>query len=141
MENIRYHTIYLDGIDKTGKDTIAQYVIKLCNYKYIVNCRGIITQIAYNNLYNRDCCYSLDGQQNILNVLLTVDEDDWNIRCKLTNEPKIDYSTHNKIFQDVYDTLNLQNLPTLSLNTSKMSPYQIALHIVNFMDALNRGIK
>ena len=137
MINIKYNTIYLDGIDKTGKDTIAQYVIKLCNYRYIVNCRGIITQIAYNDIYHRDYNYDLAGQKNIVNVLLTADHDDWNIRCELTNEPKIDYDTHISAFQNVYNKLNLQNLPVLSLNTSKMSPYQIAKNIVDYVDTLN----
>ena len=45
--------IQIDGIDKTGKDLILQYVTRLSNHKYVIQSRGLISQIAYSKIYNR----------------------------------------------------------------------------------------
>lgn len=141
MQRLKYYTIYLDGMDKTGKDTIAKYVIILSKYRYVINCRGIITQVAYDKLYNRNCVYDIEQQKDVINVLLTVDEDDWNIRCKITNEPKIDYNTNSKSFEDAYNELVSNGMVIPRFNTSTMSPYEIAKQIVEYADKLNSEVK
>lgn len=135
----KIYTICLDGIDKTGKDTILPYIGPLCNYKYICNVRGIMTQIAYSELYNRNYEYDLDQQKHILNVLLTVDYDDWKIRCKMNNEPEINYFDNSNVFWKAYSLLHNAGYPTLAIKTSKHSPYEIAKMIVDHINELNLG--
>ena len=97
------YNIVLDGIDKTGKDTIRQYIFYLQNAKYICTTRGYMSMVVYSKIFNRDYEYDIENQKNTLNVLLTADKADWEIRCKITNEPKIDYDLHTKEFNEVFD--------------------------------------
>lgn len=142
MNLIKYNTIYLDGIDKTGKDLIANYIVHLSNGKYIVNSRGIISLIAYSKLYNRNYNYELSNEVNNINVYLKVDYDDWYIRCKINNEPFIDYDKNISIFNETFKELkNNKNMKLLQFNTSDNTPYKIAKKIVNYINKLNKEIQ
>lgn len=134
---MKLYTIYLDGIDKTGKDSILPYIGPVCNYRYVCNIRGVMTQFAYDELYGRDYSYDLDQQKDCLNVLLTVEEEDWKVRCKMTNEPAIDYKKNCEVFERAYNKLESAGCPVIKINTSKHSLYEIAKIIVNEIDHLN----
>ena len=138
---MKYDTIVLEGIDKTGKDTILRYICELSNYKYLVQSREILSQIAYSQLYTRDYEYQVkDRYNNVLFVYLTVDREDWNIRCNMTNEPVISYDDNIKVFNDaVYKYSGYINI--IKFDTSKKTPYQIAKKIVEYMNELNEVIK
>lgn len=135
---MKYYTIFIDGIDKSGKDTIAKYVIELSKFRYIINGRGIISQIAYNNVYNRQYDYDLSQQSQFINICLFVDFDDWRIRCKMTNEPSINYEVNTRAFIEAVNMLKTNNLNVLTFNTSKMTAYEIALQIIEYTDRLNK---
>lgn len=137
MKLLKYDTINVDGIDKSGKDTLVQYLTLLSDFKYMVHSRGIISQIAYNKLYDRHFTYDSKKQKNVINVYLTVDKDDWNIRCKLTNEPYIDYDKNTEYFNTTKTLLN-DDFIIYEYNTSTMTPYQIALDVLNKVDKLNK---
>ena len=51
---MREKIIHLDGVDKTGKDTIKDNLIKLSNGRYMIIVRSYISQIVYSNIYKRD---------------------------------------------------------------------------------------
>ena len=103
---MKYYSICIDGIDKTGKDTLLGFIDRLSNHKYIINVRGMLSQIAYSDLYKRDFNYDLSTQQHILNVLLTADKEDWEVRCKLTREPAINYEDNCEVFEEAYTALH-----------------------------------
>lgn len=138
---MKYDTIVLEGIDKTGKDTILRYICELSNYKYLVQSRGILSQIAYSKLYNRDYKYEIKNKyNNVLFVYLTVDREDWNIRCNMTNEPVISYDDNVDAFHyTIIECCKYINI--INFNTSKKTPYQIAKQIVEYMNELNEVIK
>lgn len=46
--------IIIDGIDRTGKDSIRRLLVKYSDGKYLVFVRGIISQIAYSRIYKRN---------------------------------------------------------------------------------------
>ena len=134
---MKYYNIFIDGIDKSGKDLITYYVIYLSNFKYIVNGRGILSQLAYAKLYNRNDTYDLTQQKDIVNVYLEVDKEDWLLRCKNTNEPVLDYEKNVETFQYAISILtNVTNI--IRFNTSQETPYMIAKQIVNYVDNLNK---
>ena len=137
---MKYQTIYLEGIDKSGKDLIAKYVNKLSNYKYIVNSRGILSQIAYSILYNRGEQYDIEYEKNNLYVYLQVDKEDWEIRCKLSNEPEIDYKKNIESF-DIAINLTKDKLNILYYDTSLLTPYEIAKKIIYKIEQLNKETK
>lgn len=133
------YVVVLDGIDKTGKDLIAHYVFELSGKRYVAIPRGIISMIAYDKLFNRGIEYDLEAEKNapVLNVLLTVNEDDWKIRCKYSNEPDIDYNEHSKAFVEAAQQLMHAGILIRQYNTSDMTPVNIAKTIVSFMHTLN----
>lgn len=135
---MKYFSICIDGIDKTGKDTLLGFIDRLSNHKYIINVRGMLSQMAYAELYNRDFNYDLSTQEHILNVLLTADKEDWEVRCKLTKEPKIDYESNVEVFEKAYKKLIDVGLPVVKYNTTENTPYQIAKNIIDTMDFLEK---
>ena len=140
MELLKYNTVVLDGIDKTGKDLISHYVFELSGKRYLCYARGLMSMIAYNDLFNRPYLYECEKQTGVLNVLLTVKHDDWKIRCKVTNEPSLDFEAHTKAFENARCKLVNAGQHVPVFDTSEYSPYQIAKMIVEIMAKLNREV-
>lgn len=147
--------VEFDGIDKAGKDSIMRQIFAVAPNKYIPKSRGLLSQIAYSNLYKRDAEYLVsDGYiENTLFVLLTVDEDDWNVRCKLTGEHEknksrsdmeaaVVYGSNSQAFLDAYDEL-LDKYGSryanhfMIFNTTHLTPYQIIQDVVKRLEELN----
>lgn len=133
--------VFIEGIDKSGKDTIARYVNEYTNYAHYVSARGPMSVIAYSEKFGRDSDnfeYLKKIKDNILIVYLVVDEDDFNIRCKLTNEPFINYNDDCKLFDDAAKyCMSTLGLNVSKANTSKQTPQQIATLIVHTINALS----
>lgn len=134
---MKYYQIVIDGIDRAGKDSIKNYIYYLGKAKYICNARGYLSMVVYSNIYNRDYRYDIENQKNIVNVLLEVNKDDWEIRCKTTNEPSRNYEIDSIEFQKVFSDLVRSGYHTLVFNTSNETPYQIAKKIVDYMEKIN----
>ena len=145
MKNIKVFNIEFDGIDRCGKDTVKSQIWYLAPGMYLPRARGLISQIAYAKLYNRDVNYDIDigYTENTLFVLLDVDEDDWNIRCKLTNEPDFDftYTEMREAFMFAIQYLkNYFNIPDkriLVFNTTQMTSFNIAKEVTTRLEQLN----
>ena len=138
MDKMRYYTVILEGIDKTGKDTIRQYVWQM-NKSLNVFCRGYISLEVYNQKFNRGKSYSAP-YKDALYVLLTAEKDDWQIRCNISNEPVIDYENDSKLFRDVYNSLD-NTYAKMEVNTTCCTAFQIACQIIHKIDELNNNIK
>lgn len=130
-----YH-IVLDGIDKAGKDLVRSYIYYLGKQKFICTARGYMSMVAYSNLNNRGYQYDMSTQKSIVNVLLTVDKEDWLIRCKNTGEKVIDYEKHTSEFHKVFTDLQNAGYEVLLYNTSAMTPYQIAKDIIEKLNEI-----
>jgi len=134
---MKYYQIALEGIDKTGKDTIREYIFFLGKAKYICRTRGLISAIVYSKLFNRGYEYDTSAQPNVVYIHLVADKEDWQIRCKMTNEKEIDYDTHSKVFAEVCNQFRQQGSIVLKYNTSKQTAYKIAKDIIRVMEELN----
>ena len=146
--------VEFDGIDKCGKDSIMKQMFSVVPNKYIPKARGILSQIAYSKLFNRDAQYNVSNGylENTLIVYLTVDEDDWNVRCDLSHEhelnkrrsdveAQIKYKSSSEAFDYAYDTLykaNPYKRNMMKLNTSELTPYKIIVEVKNRLEELNR---
>lgn len=141
---LKVFNIELDGIDKCGKDSIRPYVFYLEPGKYLCRARGLISQIAYAKLYKRNIEWDgADYAKNTLFVLLEVDKQDWEIRCKLTNEPNTGF-TYEEMTQAfklaLYELKERFDVPEnhiLVFNTSEYTPYAIADEIKTHLEHLN----
>lgn len=127
MEIITNWELEIDGVDKTGKDTLLRYLEVLSDYRYSVNVRGLVSQLAYNILYNRNREYRLEDipkQRKI--IYLTADIEDLKARIEITHEPNFDVEEHLRVFDSVVRQLQLNGFTILKFNTSKQTPYEIA---------------
>ena len=137
---LKYYNIEIDGIDKTGKDTLCQYLYRMSNKQYSIKVRGIISLIAYSKLFHRNVEYDLSSiNKNTIYVVLTANEEDWKIRCKITNEQSIDFTKHVNAFNDALVQLSDKGFNVLVFDTSTMTPYQIAKEIISECNLLNKN--
>ena len=88
---------------------------------------------------------------NTLFVLLTVDEDDWNIRCDLSHEHEnnknrtdveaaIEWKSNSDAFENAYETLKTMyhdDRHFMKFNTSETTPVKIIKAVVERLNELN----
>lgn len=134
---LKVDTVILEGIDKTGKDTIQQYIYRFHKGKYAVYNRGNISNAAYDKIYNRNECFESDLPLNFLYVLLTVEPHDLKIRCEITSEPKQDFERHSIIFKEVFYE-KTEGHHRLEFNTTQVTPYNIAKQIIEYLESVNK---
>lgn len=145
MKNIKVFNIEFDGIDKCGKDTVKSQIWYFAPGMYLPRARGLISQLAYAKLYKRDVNYNIERGyvMNTLFVLLEVDKQDWEIRCKLTNEPNTGF-TYEEMTQafklalyELKERFDVPENQILVFNTSEYTPYIIADEIKTHLEYLN----
>lgn len=129
--------IVIDGIDKTGKDLLLQYITRLSNHKYVIQARGLLSQVAYSKIFERDYTYDLDIYKHDIIFYLTAENDDLNVRFSINNEPKIDIDYHKKVFDEAADVLMNAGIKVIKINTSISTPYETAKYIIKIMEELN----
>lgn len=138
-KKLKIDTIILEGIDKTGKDTIQQYIYRLKKGRYAVYNRGNISNAAYDKIFNRNEYIERDLPNNFLYILLTVDPEDLKIRFEINNEPEIDREYHAKVFYETFYRLT-EGHYRLEFNTSELTAYNIAKQVIEYCDNIN-GLK
>ena len=131
---LKHYCISCEGIDKSGKEIIGKYINILGKYKYVLMDRGLLSNITYARMNYRDYEYNLDSYTNWIIVYLIVDKEDWKVRCKLANEPEIDYDLHMKEFNRTAFELDKAGIPIFVYNTSVYTPYSIAKDIIRCME-------
>lgn len=136
---LKYYCISCEGIDKSGKEIIRKYINILGNYKYVLMDRGLLSNITYSRLNNRNYEYDLNAYTNWIIVYLIVDKEDWKIRCKLTGEKEIDYDLHMKEFSKTAIELDKSGIKILVYNTSQYTPYIIAKDVIHYMENINKN--
>lgn len=134
--------IEIEGIDKTGKDTLVGYIDYMSGRSIPVGSRGILSTLAYNLIYDRNNTKNYDrlceDNKNTLIVLLTADTEDLEIRYKITHEPKIDMTKQWAIFEGLARGLENHNgINVVRYNTTYMTPYQIAQEIIELLEKEN----
>lgn len=121
-------TVEIEGLDKCGKDLIVTYINHLGNFKYVIHARGMLSNMVYNEKFNRNFNYELTYKPII--VFLDVDEEDRQIRCKITKESPIDANRDKALFEKHLKLLEEKGFRVLRYNTSELTPYQIAKDII-----------
>ena len=129
------YIIEIEGIDKTGKDLVKAYITLLSDYKYIVQSRGLLSNMVYAEKYGRDYDYSLIYRPIV--VYLDVDEEDRRVRCVLTNESNIDADADKRLFNKYKTKLRKSGITIYEFNTTHQTPYQIATQVLELIEKGN----
>lgn len=155
MKKIKVFNVEFDGIDKCGKDSVQKQIHSVAPNKYTTRARGLLSQIAFAKMFSRDYDYVFtDGYiDNTLFVYLTVDEDDWKVRCDLTHEHEINkgradvegeikYKPSVEAFDFAFDLVKSKAGAEraghfMVFNTSKMTPIAVIKAVVQRLEELN----
>lgn len=129
------YIIEIEGIDKTGKDLVKAYITLLSDYKYIVQSRGLLSNMVYAEKYGRDYDYSLVYRPIV--VYLDVDEEDRRVRCILTSEPNINADADKRLFNKYKTELRESGITIYEFNTTHQTPYQIATQVLELIEKGN----
>ena len=124
--------IEIEGVDKSGKDTVGPYIAIITNYAYMINVRGTLSQLVYNDKFGRDITYSLVHKPLI--VFLDVETNDHTIRCKINHEPKINVENDRKAYMKYIELLQSYGIKVLCYNTTRMTPMQIAEDVRQYLE-------
>lgn len=126
--------ICIEGVDRTGKDLLKQYIVQMTNHKHTVISRGLMSGLVYSKLANRDFDYQLDDWKNVLFVYLTCEQRDLDVRCRISNEPKRDFDKDKQYFDDIVCKLKQHNMNIVEFNSSRETPYGIALQVITIAE-------
>lgn len=125
-------TIILEGVDRTGKDSIRHEIVKQSNGKIVVMCRSYISQIVYSRIYNRNIneqeYYDLIEKTKDIGYeyyILTADYKVLLERFKATNEQMIDIKRDLIAFEKIAKELNIK-----LIDTSIKMPSELAKEII-----------
>ena len=135
---LNIYTVIIDGIDKSGKDTIAKYIWRL-DKRLNIAIRAWPSLVVYAKKFNRNCDYALPWKQ-ALYVHCEVEEEDWKLRCKINNEDisNINYHKDSNAFNEAFKELTRNGYNVMHINTSITTPYNAAKMIVKKIHDLNK---
>ena len=127
--------IMIDGIDRTGKDSVKEEIIRQTNGNVIVFVRGFISQIAYSEIFDRDVdevelytqMKSFQKNERVEYVYLYASERVIFERCMETMEKPFDIAYHLEVFEDV---VNKSFVPVLKIDTTNKTISEIAKEII-----------
>ena len=129
----------IEGVDKTGKNTLHKYIEQLANHKYVITDRGILTQLVYAQKFNRKHTYNLDWYINNVIIYLTAENEDLKVRCSITDEKPFDMKGDKSLFELWKLHLQLRGFIVYEYNTSKMTPYEIAIDVIEKVSSLEQS--
>jgi len=118
---------------------LVKYLAKMSSYTLNILDRGPITNIVWNKIQGRDVEYDLEMWKSTLFVRLNVDKEDWKIRCSINNEPPmpLSFEDMSRRYDEAFQELKCHGFYILEFNTSKLTPYKIALKIIEMLNELN----
>ena len=135
--------IEVEGIDRTGKDTLVGYLDYMSNRQLPICSRGLLSTLAYNAIYSRFMSDSrekemIKGNKETLIVLLYADIEDLEIRYKMSNEQMINIQREMTVFEDYAGFLKNEGINVLKFNTTEMTPYKISEEIIKYIKEENK---
>ena len=141
---IKESIISIDGIDKTGKDSVRKLMIQMSGGKVLVKVRTFMSQIVYSRIYDRriDEDFFINKMLEYQKIgekffMLTCNNEVLRERFILSAEKDLkqeDIETHQKIFNDVSQYMQGKGIHIITLDTSYDSVLETATHIFNSIE-------
>lgn len=123
-------TIYIDGIDRTGKTTLIAYLRSLGGWGVIPVDRGPMTYCIKSGKTEEECMGVYGEYSDAICVFLRCEKPDWNIRCALTNEFTPPYESLVQMWDRQLELARKCGMKVLEYNTSNITIYNVAKDIV-----------
>ena len=147
---IRETMITIEGIDKCGKDTVRDLIVKKTEGKVLVMVRTYLSQIVYPRINNKKINEIFFINRLIFDYetghhhffVLTASKEVIKKRCIEHNEKDIsidDIETHKKHFSDLIEELGIY-VKIHVIDTSSDKPEETADKIIDIVQKVQRGI-
>lgn len=130
--------IILDGLDKTGKSTLRDILLKKLNKEHDVIDRWLLSDVVYNNIYNRKETTWYDNIIDLISryqrhLLVYIKPKDLQNIPKLDTETDLienDYNKARELFSERFDE-GVNYLKSKGINIiTKENDYQKELEII-----------
>lgn len=132
--------IEVEGVDRSGKDTLVGYLDYMSNRQIPISSRGILSTLVYNDIYSRFMSSErekqlLEGNKETLVVLLYANKKDIEIRCKISKEQPYNIEEHITKFFEYGRMLENNGIKVVYYNTSENTPFSIANEIIALLQS------
>lgn len=124
--------IFIEGVDRTGKSSLAEAIQKATNYKHVVFDRGVISNMVYSISKQRYKRENMDAYEDIakgigdidnhLLIYLKCSDKELERRIKETNHEEVDFKTEKQLFELFVDQGYFH---TMRADTSKFTTEEI----------------
>lgn len=140
-QEINEQIVHLDGVDKTGKDTIKSALVNRSKGKILVIARSYISQIVYSRIYKRDI--DEDFFKDMMHreyeygtnfVLLTTTEEELGIRFVKHSETDLKVENirdHLNVYEEVYRELSDEGFDIIRIDTTNKNIEENVDEILN----------
>lgn len=130
---IKYWMIQIEGVDKTCKDLLCEYLKQISDFRFTPYSRGIVSLMAYTEKYKRGYEYSISDclTKNCVFVYLKSDLKEIEIRHKIAKEQNEVTQEDIELFDKYIQKVEDEGYIVFKYNTSEQSIYKIAKNIVD----------
>ncbi|UDY80706.1 P-loop containing nucleoside triphosphate hydrolase [Geobacillus phage GR1] len=128
--------IILEGVDRSGKDSMQDAIDKATKYKHIITDRGPIGFKAYCEIFNKPEHLYLAYQKmeldllevpNVLVIYLTASTETLIDRCIKTNHEILDFDYHKSVYEKF---LHSSKLPSITVDTTEKHVTEIVQELI-----------
>lgn len=128
--------IILEGVDRSGKDSMQDAIDAATRYKHIITDRGPIGFQAYCEIFNKPESLFLAYQKmehdlldlpNVLVIYLTAADEELVTRCLMTDHEILDFKHHKSVYEKY---LNNSKLPSITVDTTTKHVSEIVQEMI-----------
>lgn len=128
--------IILEGVDRSGKDSMQDAIDSATRYKHVITDRGPIGFLAYCDIFGKsDDLYNsyvemekqLQSLDNLLVIYLTASTETLIDRCVKTNHEILDFEHHKKLYEI---HLKASQLKSITVDTTNRHVTEIVQDLI-----------
>lgn len=128
--------IILEGVDRSGKDSMQDEIDQATRYKHIITDRGPIGFLAYCEIFNKsdelfqqywDMEMELKKLSDVLVIYLTAETETLVDRCIKTDHEILDFDYHKKVYETFVDS---SSLPSIKVDTTHKHVKEIVQDLI-----------
>lgn len=141
--DIKHWLIIIEGVDKTCKDLLCDYIKYASNFRFTPYSRGILSLMSYNEKYARGFSYNVEDciTKNAVFVYLRSEWEDIKIRHKIAKEDYRSIMSDHIWFEKQLSLLKEKGYTIFEYNTSHMSLFDITNDILRKLEEMEENDK
>jgi deoxyadenosine/deoxycytidine kinase len=128
--------IILEGVDRSGKDSMQDAIDQATRYKHIITDRGPLGFQAYCEIFKKpydlfvsyiNMEFSLQKLPDVLVIYLTASTEELVNRCIKTEHEILDFDHHKSVYEKY---INSSKLPSITVDTTNKHVNEIVQELI-----------